>query len=359
MRLKLALAFLITTFLFIITNFVFTPPSDYSLWDLVGYVSSEILIGLVAAVVLSKYFTRHLRELASVSAVISHGDLTRKVAVRTTDEVGEVARSFNTMLQSLFNIVTEVRAVSEQIFESAQSLSATAEEMNATTEEISSTMQNIAKGAEGTADMVNKTSSITRDLAVSIEEISEKARFAAHASKEAGERARTAGEQMTGASSKVAEIVSRIERATTTVEGFKDRALRINESVDLAKEINSQSTEVIASMTDSTQSAREGKGVLLQARTSIESMVQTVLTSMERIEAISALTETQAKGADSLVRAIEEIAKIAEDNAAGTEEASAATEEQTASMQEMSASAQELAKTSDTLKDLIAVFKVG
>ena len=112
-------------------------------------------------------------------------------------------------------------------------------------------------------------------------------------------------------------------------------------------------------MTDSTQSAREGKGVLLQARTSIESMVQTVLTSMERIEAISALTETQAKGADSLVRAIEEIAKIAEDNAAGTEEASAATEEQTASMQEMSASAQELAKTSDTLKDLIAVFKVG
>jgi len=57
--------------------------------------------------------------------------------------------------------------------------------------------------------------------------------------------------------------------------------------------------------------------------------------------------------------AIEEIAKIAEDNAAGTEEASAATEEQTASMQEMSASAQELAKTSDTLKDLIAVFKVG
>ena len=105
MRLKLALAFLITTFLFIITNFIFTPPSDYSLWDLVGYVSSEILIGLVAAVVLSKYFTRHLRELASVSAVISHGDLTRKVDVRTTDEVGEVARSFNTSERRLWTDV--------------------------------------------------------------------------------------------------------------------------------------------------------------------------------------------------------------------------------------------------------------
>ena len=130
MRLKLALAFLVTTFLFMTTNFIFTPPREYAFWDLVGYVSGEILIGLIAAVVLSKYFTRHLRELATISSVISHGDLTRKVEVRSQDEVGEVARSFNTMLQSLYNIVTEVRSVSEQIFESAQSLSATAQEMN-------------------------------------------------------------------------------------------------------------------------------------------------------------------------------------------------------------------------------------
>jgi len=412
MRLKLGLAFLVTTFLFMVTGFLFTPPGVYDFWDLVGYVSAQVLIGLAAAVVLSKYFTRNLLHLAGASSVISRGDLTRKVDVGSDDEVGDVARSFNTMLQSLLNIVTEVRSVSGQIFESAQSLSATAQEMNATTEEISSTMQNIAKGAEGTADMVNKTSSITRDLAASIEEISEKARFAARASKDAGDRARQAGEMMENSSRKVADLVSRIDKSTATVEGFKDRALRINESVEfithiaqqthllalnatieaaragehgrgfsvvaeeirkladssrrfadqiskLAKEINSQSTEVIGSMNDSTQAAREGKAVIIQARTSIDAMVQSVLTSMERIEAISALSETQAKGADGLVRAIEEISKIAEDNAAGTEEASAATEEQTASMQEMSASAQELAKTSDTLKDLIAVFKVG
>jgi len=412
MRLKLALAFLVVTFLFIVTHFAFTPPSFYSNWDLIGYISIEILIGLVAAIVLSRYFTRNLRALAAASAVISQGDLTRQVNVRGEDEVGELAASFNTMVRSLINVVTEVRSVSEQIFESAQSLSATAEEMNATTEEISSTVQTIAKGAEGTADMVNKTSAITRDLASSVEGITEKARFAAKASKDAGERARLAGDQMEGASIKVAEIVKRIETATTNVEGFKDRALRINESVEfithiaqqthllalnatieaaragehgrgfsvvaeeirkladaarkftdqisrLAKEINSESSDVIASMTDSTHSAREGEAVIRQAKVSIDGMVTSVLASMERISEISVLTETQAKGAEGLVRAIEEISKIAEDNAAGTEEASAATEEQTASMQEMSASAQELAKTSDTLKELISIFRVA
>ena len=412
MRLKLALAFLVVTLGFILIHFAFTPIRLYSFWDLIGLVSAEILVGLLAAIVLSKYFTRNLLHLVAASAVISQGDLTRKVEIRTEDEVGDLARSFNTMLQSLYNVVTEVRAVSEHIFESAQALSATAQEMNATTEEISSTVQNIAKGAEGTADMVGKTSAITRDLAASVDGITDKARVAARSSQEAGERARQAGEQMEGASGKVAQIVTRIEKATTNVEGFKDRALRINESVDfiahiaqqthllalnatieaaragehgrgfsvvaeeirkladssrtfadqisrLAKEINSESSEVIASMVDSTQAAREGDGAIRQAKASIDSLIGSALSSMERIQEISGLTEGQARGAEGLVRAIEEISKIAEDNAAGTEEASAATQEQTASMEEMSASAQELAKTSDTLKELIAIFKVG
>ena len=412
MRLKLALAFLIVTFAFVITHFMFTPPRFYSFWTLVGYISTEILIGLIAAVVLSKLFTRKLTELAAAATVMSRGDLTQRVEMRGKDEVGDLACSFNTMTQSLYKVVTEARAVSGQIFESAQSLSATAEEMNATTQEISSTVSNIARGAEGTADMVNKTSSITRDMAVAIEGISEKARFAAKSSQEAGERAREAGELMAGASHKVAEIVAHIERATTNVGGFKDRALRINESVDfithiaqqthllalnatieaaragehgrgfsvvaeeirkladssrqfadqiarLAKEINLESTDVIESMGDSTRSAREGEKVIHDAKESIDAMVMSVLTSMERIQEISSLSGTQATGADGLVRAIEEISKIAEENAAGTEEASAATQEQTASMEEMSASAQELARSSDTLKEMISIFKVA
>ena len=112
-------------------------------------------------------------------------------------------------------------------------------------------------------------------------------------------------------------------------------------------------------MNDSLAAAVEGRSVVSDVARNLEDIKQAVLATVDRVMEISAATEKQARGAEGLVKAIEEISHIAESNAAGTEEASAATQEQTASMQEMSASAQELAKTSDTLKDLIAVFKVG
>ena len=94
------------------------------------------------------------------------------------------------------------------------------------------------------------------------------------------------------------------------------------------------------------------------AATSLDEIIEAVSLTESRMQEISSLTSEQSRGAENLVQAFEEIHKIAESNAAGSEEASAATQQQTASMQEMAASAQQLARTSDTLKDLISIFRV-
>jgi methyl-accepting chemotaxis protein len=94
------------------------------------------------------------------------------------------------------------------------------------------------------------------------------------------------------------------------------------------------------------------------ATATLEEIVHSVQATRVRVEEISTLSGEQARGEVRLVKAIEEISKIAEDNAAGTQEASAATEEQTASMEELSSSAQELARASEKLRELISLFKV-
>jgi methyl-accepting chemotaxis protein len=414
MQLKLALAFLLVAVSSIVANLLVNfliPARDHALFNLVGVVCTDTLIGLAAAYFLSRYFTRHLKTLASASQVIAGGDLSRRVRVESDDEVGDLSRAFNAMLENLIKVVREVSATARTIFDSAQALSATAEEMNASTQEISSTVQNIAQGAETQASMISKTSEITRNLAKSIDEIATKARLVNERATDSGYKAKQGGEFATLAMEKISEVAERIQGARDAVEGFRTRALEINKIVEfitsiaqqthllalnaaieaarageqgrgfavvaeevgklaenakgfadqiseLAGRINSESANVIGSMTESTRAAREGREVVLEANRTLEDIVKSVLSTVERVQEISALTQGQTKGAEELVRAIEEISKIAEDNAAGTQEASAATQQQTAAMQELSASAQAMARTSDTLKELVSVFRV-
>ena len=78
-----------------------------------------------------------------------------------------------------------------------------------------------------------------------------------------------------------------------------------------------------------------------------------------KANSIADLSNMQTEGANKMVAAVDEIAKVAEDNAASTEEVSAATEEQSAAMQEMAFAAKELELLSDELLQMVERFKIG
>jgi len=259
--------------------------------------------------------------------------------------------------------------------------------------------------------MVNRTSDITRKLAAQVEAIAEKALHTNGLAAEAGDRAREGGSFAGSAMGKMGEVAEKVGRAGEAVQQFQVNALEINKSVDfitsiaqqthllalnasieaarageqgrgfavvaeevrslaenargfaeqisgLAEAINVGSKDLIAVIADTSRAAHEGVDVVQSASLSLDQIIEAVSSTEARMKEISLLTADQTSGADGLVKAIEEIHKIAENNAAGSQQASAATQEQTASMQEMAASAQQLARTSDTLKDLIAIFKV-
>ncbi len=412
MRRKLGVAFVLVALAAGLSNYLIVALfRDSALSTVVGLAVVDTLIGILAGISLSRYVTRHLRDLAEATSRMSRGDLTRVVEIRTGDEIENLASSFNAMAASLLKVVTEVKTTAHQIFDSAQSLSLTATEMNVSTSEISSTMQAIAEGAESQSEMVGRTTEITRRVAASTEHIAEKARAAESLVTEAGRQAKQGADDAADAMEKISEIHEKIELAAQTVAGFRDRALQINKTVDfitsiaqqthllalnasieaaragehgrgfavvaeeigklaenarvfadqigeLAEGINTGSAGVIQSMNDSLSSAVEGRRVVADVSRSLQDIKRAVLATVERVVEITAATEIQAKGADGLVTAIDKISRIAQSNAAGTEEASAATKDQTESMQAMSSSSKQLAQASDTLNELVAIFRI-
>ncbi len=412
MRLKLALSFMFVELGFLLVGVMFNQFwRERTVLVQIVEITLYVLVGLSAPLLFSHYFTRDIRKLVELAGVISGGDLTNKVHVRSADEVGELARSFNAMMSSMLNIVKEVESNSEEIFRLAQTLSGTSEEMNASTEEISSTIQNIARGAEVQADMVNRTSEITRRLATQVEDISKRALKADELAAQARAKAEQGEQYARSAVAQINDVAAKVERASKAVRQFQANALDINKTVDfitsvaqqthllalnasieaarageqgrgfavvaeevrklaenarrfaqqisgLADAINEGSSDVLQSMGETSVAGKEGVAAVELAGRSLEDISNAVLASAERMKEISSLTAEQARGADGLVKAFEELHKIAESNAAGTQQASAATQQQTASMEEMATSAQQLARTADTLKDLVSLFKV-
>ena len=375
-------------------------------------IFSALLVGAVLAKYLSGRVAREVGALALASKILSEGDLTKDVAVRSHDELGALAVAFNRMVAGLRNIVTETKGTAEKVTASATALSASAEQMNASTEEIAATVEQIAKGAEHQAELVEKTSKVMREMASGINEIAVRAKSAAEAAAEAGYTAQSGGRSAQEAVGKMKEVFSILEISTANVKGFSTKTQQIGTIVDvitkiaqqthllalnatieaarageygkgftvvadeirklageagtsaeriaaLTKEIQEESTKVLGSMEGATKEIDAGRKVLTFTGEALEDIVRVVVDEVKKVQEISALTQQQTKGAEELVKTIDEIAKVAEDNAASTEEASAATMEQTTSMEQMADSAQQLRALAESLKALVTRFKVA
>jgi signal transduction histidine kinase len=85
------------------------------------FTSLFTLLAVGAAVLLARAITRPLQALATAADAIARGDFGAQVEVRTSDELGGLARSFNAMAQSLARSRTTLeeysRALEEKVLE--------------------------------------------------------------------------------------------------------------------------------------------------------------------------------------------------------------------------------------------------
>lgn len=70
-------------------------------WELVGVMAAVLALGLGAAYVLTRLFTRPLLALVETAQAVSRGDMQAKAPWYMGDEIGELAASFNAMTADL------------------------------------------------------------------------------------------------------------------------------------------------------------------------------------------------------------------------------------------------------------------
>ncbi len=102
--------------------------------------------------------------MSNVAQKVSKGDLTEKVEIVNEDEIGELSKIFNTMIDSLREITRNINNFSIQLASSSQEILSSAEQTSAVSEEISSATEEIASGAENQVKASNESSLLMNDV---------------------------------------------------------------------------------------------------------------------------------------------------------------------------------------------------
>lgn len=131
---------------------------------ILAVLAGIVLIALLVAWFVGGRMTGPLRALIAELGKVKDGDFTVRTAIRQRDEIGEIGRHFNGMVQELEGLTKSIRSVSRKIDASSQSLGAVADEVTASAEEAAASSQEIAAGNKTQAQLIDNCSVISSGL---------------------------------------------------------------------------------------------------------------------------------------------------------------------------------------------------
>ncbi len=350
---------------------------------ILGSSALALLVGLVAAWVITRLIVTPLRSVIRVAQQIAAGDLSATVEVTRRDEIGQLMQAMQQMGAGLSRIVSGLQAGIEQLANSAHSLSAVTEQTNL---EVSSQKEE----TEQVATAMNQMTATVHDVARNAEEAAQAAQTA-DGKVESGQqvvrlsmaRIEQLADSATSASSSIESLSAEIQNIGTVVGVIKSVAeqtnlLALNAAIEAARAgeqgrgfaVVADEVRALAKRTQ--QSTEEIERLVSALRSAAQSSVQQIQNSGELVKlAVSDALQTESAlgsiaAAVSLIQQMnQQIAAAAEEQSSVAEEINrsvtsirASADQSSLAMQGNAASSIELAQLGVELKGMVGHFRL-
>ena len=358
--------------------------SSDELGEMAGNLNSMLdnTLNLIQSQEEKDFIQTSIQKLLTEVADVADGDLTVEAEV-TADMTGAIADSFNYMIEQLRKIILDVQETTLQV-------SSAASEIQATTE-------HLASGSDSQSEQIVNTSTAIDAMAVSIQQVSDNASAAAdvagqalNTAQQGNQAVRRTIEGMGGIRQQVQETAKRIKRlgessqeigeiveligdiadrtsilalnasiqaamageagrgfavVAEEVERLAERSADATKQIEgLIKAIQSETTEAVTAMEETTREVVSGSSVANEAGRSLEEIQDVSNRLAELIGSISMASRQQARGSESVASSMSEISEVTQQTASGTKQAAV--------------SIRSLVEIADNLRDSVRTFRL-
>lgn len=323
-----------------------------------------LLVILVFAISCLALFTRYIRvrlkKIVDVLKEAGKGNFTQTIEDSSSDELGDVARSYNQMASHVKNLMTNIREHSDEVGLKSQQLITNANETSNATENAAQAISKIVGHVNVQQNMVEQSAYAINDVTNSISMISENASSAVEASSVSKEKAVSGQFSVDKVIQQMTIINNSNEQTNEVIKELEVRSVEIGKIIDAITAIADQ-TNLLAlnAAIESARAGEHGKGFAVvadevrklaeQSRNSaslISTLVEAIQADTEKVANLMNRTHDEIQNGMDVVKdtgvTFNEIYSSVESANNQIQELSAVTEEMAASMQQINASFDEV-----------------
>jgi methyl-accepting chemotaxis protein len=300
---------------------------------------SVLLLGVYGAALI-RTVSRSLKRVIQMVQDVAEGegDLTKRLQVESRDELGELAKWFNTFVDKLHGVISEVARSAEQVASASEEISATANQsadsarvqsdqthqVATAMQEMSATVLQVSENSHKAADSADKAARAARQGGQVVEETLNTMRSIADSSKKAAARITELGKS-SGQIGKIVAVIDDIADQTNLLAlnaaieaaraGEQGRGFAVvADEVRKLAERTTKATKEIAAMIESIQTETK------HAVQAMELGSRDVQVGVEKTTASGAALEEIIQTAEGVGNMISQIATAAGQQSTATEE---------------------------------------